>query len=314
MRIRLDPFVLALVVAAALGSIVPLGDGMIDVLRTVTQIWIAVLFFAYGARLSAAETWAGLRHWRLHLVVLSITFGLFPLAGFAIAQLSSPEAPLIVGVLFLCALPSTVQSSVAAVSIARGNTAGAVISASASNLIGVALTPLLVAALLAGASQGQIDLRAAALGVALQLLVPFVAGQLSRPLTARFFGGSLYGLDRGSIVLIVFVAFAAGRQADVWSEVTTWQLVAVVAGSLAALLIVFVVCWWSATLAGLDRADRITVLFCGSQKSLATGLPIAGILFEPAAVPLIAIPLIVYHQFQTIAAAMLATRFARSAE
>lgn len=311
MRIRIDPFVLALIVAAALGSVVPLGEGEIDILRVVTQVWIALLFFAYGSRLSAAETWAGLKHWRLHLVILTITFGLFPLAGLVIREVSSPEAPLIIGVLFLCALPSTVQSSVAATSIAGGNTAGAVISASASNLIGIALTPLLVAGLLTGASQGEIDLGTAAMGVALQLFAPFILGQLSRPITKRIFAGSMYGIDRGSIVLIVFVAFAAGRQADVWSEVTAWQIVAVIAGALVAVIVVFSLCWWISRLARLGRPDRVTVLFCGSQKSLATGMPIAGIIFEPSLVPLIAIPLLAYHQFQVIAAAMIANRFAR---
>lgn len=314
MRIRLDPFVLALIVAAALGAVVPLGETVIDALRIVTKIWIAVLFFAYGARLSAAETWAGLTNWRLHLVILAITFVLFPAAGLAIRQIGSIDTPLIVGVLFLCALPSTIQSSVAATSIAGGNTAGAVISASASNILGVIVTPVLVALLLAGAAHGDIDLRSSAAAIALQLLVPFVLGQLSRPVTKRFFSGSLYGLDRGSIVLIVFVAFAAGRQADVWSEVTGWQIAAVVAGSLGALGVALAASWWLGRVVRLPRPDRITVLFCGSQKSLATGLPIAGILFEPSLVPLIAIPLLVYHQFQTIAAAMIATRMARSAD
>ena len=316
MRSRIDPFIVALVAAALLASFVPVSGPALDVLTDVSLVAIGLLFFLYGTRLSTGETLAGLRHWRLHAVVLATTFVAFPLAGLA-AQLLEPDVltpALASGVLLLCLVPTTVQSNVVYTRIARGNVAAAVVSASLSSLIGVFLTPALVAVLMSADAKVDAD---SVLRIVLQLFVPFVVGQLVRPAVWSWVTrqeARLRLFERGSIVLVVFVAFSEGARADIWSTLSVWSVVALAA--VCAVLLVLALGWsW-----GMGRAlrfswpDRITVLFCGSNKSLASGLPIASVLFSGGTLALFVLPLMLYHQMQIIAGAMIATRLGRSTD
>ncbi|MGH8087586.1 MAG: bile acid:sodium symporter family protein, partial [Stenotrophomonas sp.] len=186
-RLRPDNFTLALLGTVLLASFLPMHGPAAMVLDDVTDVAIAALFFLHGARLPRESIVAGLLHWRLHLTILACTFVLFPLLGLAFKPLDgwllTPE--LYIGVLFLCALPSTVQSSIAFTSLARGNVPAAVCSASLSSILGVFLTPLLLA-MLAGTEGGMHNPGQAILSIMLQLLVPFVAGHLLRPWIARW--------------------------------------------------------------------------------------------------------------------------------
>ncbi|MGA8987906.1 bile acid:sodium symporter family protein [Aeromicrobium sp.] len=313
MRLRLDPFIVALLAAAVLASFVPATGEGLEVLKIAAMIAIGLLFFLYGARLSTAETLTGIRHWRLHVVILGTTFVVFPVLGLG-AQLLEPTIltpGLAAGVLLLCLVPSTVQSCVVYTRIAGGNVAGAVVSASMSSLIGVFLTPALVALLMT--SDARVD-AGAVLRIVLQLFVPFVAGQLLRPLVGGVVARQDQRLrlyDRSSIVLVVFVAFSEGAEADVWSSLTVWSVLAVIM-TCAALLVTAT--GWTVLVGrmlGFASADRITILFCGSNKSLASGLPIASVLFAGNDVALIVLPLMLYHQMQIIAGAVIAGRLAR---
>ena len=314
MRLRIDPFIVALLAAALVASFVPAtGDGL-EVLKGVSLVAIGLLFFLYGTRLSTAETLAGVRHWRLHAFVLATTFVAFPLAGLS-ARLLEPSIltpALASGVLLLCLVPTTVQSNVVYTRIAGGNVAGAVVSASLSSLIGVFLTPALVALLMAADATVDAD---SVLRIVLQLFVPFVAGQLLRPAigawledrepTFRFF-------ERGSIVLVVFVAFSEGAEADIWSTLSVGSVLALVVVCTVLLAIAIGWTWGGGKALGFGRRDRITILFCGSNKSLASGLPIASVLFSGGTLALFVLPLMIYHQLQIIAGAMIANRLARA--
>src|SRR3546814_16016779 len=88
--------------------------------------------------------------WRLQLAVLATTFALFPVLGLGLvaATQSILPAALASGLMLVCVLPSTVQSSIAFTSIACGNVPAALCAASASNLVGVVLTPVLAGSLL----------------------------------------------------------------------------------------------------------------------------------------------------------------------
>jgi sodium/bile acid cotransporter 7 len=276
-----------------------------------TNVAVGLLFFLYGARLSTREALDGLRHWRLHAVVLAATFVLFPLLGLALVRLPFLTPELVIGVLFLCVLPSTVQSSIAFTSIARGNVAAAICSASLSNLAGIVLTPLLVALLLAGDGAG-VD-GSAVLGIVLQLLAPFVAGQLAR----RWIGdwitrnaAPLKLFDRGSILLVVYTAFSAGMTEGIWHRLDIGHLLVLLAVCGALLAAVLGATRWGARVLGFARADAITIVFCGSKKSLASGLPMATVLFGHAQVGLIVLPLMLFHQLQLIVCATLARRYA----
>jgi sodium/bile acid cotransporter 7 len=314
-RSRIDPFIVALLAAALLASFFPARGDALDVLKNVSLVAIGLLFFLYGTRLSTSETLAGLRHWRLHAVVLITTFVAFPLAGLA-ARLLEPSIltpALASGVLLLCLVPTTVQSNVVYSRIAGGNVAAAVVSASLSSLIGVFLTPALVALLMS--ADATIDANSV-LRIVLQLFVPFVAGQLLRPalgswvnhheLRLRFF-------ERGSIVLVVFVAFSEGADADIWSTLSVWSVLALAVVCAVLLALALGWSWTMGKVLGFTRPDCITLLFCGSNKSLAAGLPIASVLFSGGTLALFVLPLMLYHQMQIIVGAMIANRLARSA-
>lgn len=313
MRLRPDPFIVGLLLSALVASFVPATGDALELLKHVAVAAIGLLFFLYGTRLSTAETVAGLTRWRLHLVILATTFVVFPLLGLATQLLEGNllRPSLASGVLLLCLVPSTVQSCVVYTQIAGGNVAGAVVSASMSNLLGVFLTPALVALLMA--ADASVD-AGSIIRIVLQLFVPFVLGQLLRPWLGGFVtrhDSRLKLFDRGSILLVVFVAFSEGAEAHIWSSLSVWSILAV---ALVCAVLLAVAMGWAVLvgrLARLPRADRVAVLFCGSNKSLASGLPIASVLFAGSNVALIVLPLMLYHQMQIIAGAVLAKRLAR---
>jgi solute carrier family 10 (sodium/bile acid cotransporter), member 7 len=306
----------AIIVAAILASLFPASGGWADALEYVTTAAIALLFFLYGARLSPAQTVAGLKHWRLHAVILAFTYLVFPLLGLATVWLLSPvlNSSLATGLMFLTLVPSTVQSSIAFTSIAKGNVAGAIVSASASNILGVFLTPALAWLLMTGT--GRIEFTPSTiLEIFGQLLAPFVLGQLSRRWTASFVDAhpELKLVDRSSIVLVVFAAFSTGMRENMWAQTTPVSLLIVLAACLAMLALMLTLTWWTARRLGFSRADAIAIQFCGTKKSLASGLPMAGVLFAGQAVGLLMLPLLLFHQTQLMACSALATRYAKGA-
>ncbi|MDQ7992861.1 MAG: bile acid:sodium symporter family protein [Propionicimonas sp.] len=311
-RSPIDPFLLAIIAAALAGTFLPVTGGGVDVLDWITTFAIALLFFLYGARLSPQETLAGLKHWRLHLTILSFTYVAFPLLGLAVAAVASNwlSPALVTGLVYLTLVPSTVQSSIAFTSIARGNVAGAVVSASASNILGVFLTPALCWLLLSGSIQFTPQ---AILDILLQLLLPFVLGQLSRRWTATWVKAhpQLKLVDRGSIVLVVYSAFAAGRRENMWQQTSLAEIGIVVGICLVVLAVMLVLSWWTARRLRFSVEDAIAIQFCGTKKSLASGLPMASVLFAGSPIGLLMLPLMIFHQAQLMACASLAERYAR---
>lgn len=313
-RLPIDGYLLALIGMVILAALLPASGQAAVVMDWVVKAAIALLFFLYGARMSPAAIGAGLMHWRLQGTVFLSTFLLFPLLGLGLVFLmrGSLQPDLLTGMLYLCLLPSTVQSSIAFTSIAGGNVAGALTSASLSNLLGVIVTPLLVALMIGGAGGG-IHLQSI-LDIGLQILVPFAVGQLCRPLLKDWLGrhSKLTGLvDRGSILLIVYAAFSEGVVAGVWSQVAPVDLAKVIGLNIVLLAIVLGLTLMAGRLLKFDKPDRLVILFCGSKKSMATGIPMAGILFAGHAVPLIVLPIMLFHQIQLFACTIIAQRYAR---
>ncbi|WP_282247957.1 bile acid:sodium symporter family protein [Stenotrophomonas sp. PS02300] len=314
-RLRPDNFTLALLGTVLLASFLPMHGPAAMVLDDVTDVAIAALFFLHGARLPRESIMGGLLHWRLHLTILACTFVLFPLFGLAFKPLDgwllTPE--LYIGVLFLCALPSTVQSSIAFTSLARGNVPAAVVSASLSSILGVFLTPLLLA-LLAGTAGGMHNPGQAILSIMLQLLVPFVAGHLLRPWIARWVERQralLRYTDQGTILLVVYSAFGEAVNEGLWSKTPLLSLLTVAVVAAVLLGIAMPTIGFLSRRLGFNREDRITILFCGSKKSLATGVPMAKVLFAGGSLGAIVLPIMIYHQIQLIVCAVIAQRFAR---
>lgn len=316
-RLRIDTYILLLVGVVALATLLPAKGAAADGLGHATTAAIALLFFLYGTRLSPREALDGARNWKLHLFVLACTFALFPVLGIATKLLvpSVLSSSLWTGVMFLCVLPSTVQSSIAFTSIARGNIAAAICSATFSNVLGVFLTPILVAIFLAADTGGfNTD---SLQSIMLKLLLPFVVGQFARPLVANWVANHrsfVMSVDRGSILLVVYAAFSAGVEAGIWSEVSVTALAWLVVVNLALLIIVLFATSRGARRLGFDREDRIAIVFCGSKKSLASGLPMAAVLFTGQNVALVVLPLMLFHQVQLMWCAALARRYASELE
>ncbi|MDU7670712.1 MAG: bile acid:sodium symporter family protein [Escherichia coli] len=263
----LDPFTLTLITVVLLASFFPARGDFVPFFENLTTAAIALLFFMHGAKLSREAIIAGGGHWRLHLWVICSTFVLFPILGvlFAWWKPVNVDPMLYSGFLYLCILPATVQSAIAFTSMAGGNVAAAVCSASASSLLGIFLSPLLVGLVMnvhgAGGSLEQVG------KIMLQLLLPFVLGHLSRP---------WIGCVLLAIVIVVNV-FMARRL-------------------------------------GFNKADEITIVFCGSKKSLANGIPMANILFPTSVIGMMVLPLMIFHQIQLMVCAVLARRYKRQTE
>ncbi|MDO5066103.1 MAG: bile acid:sodium symporter family protein [Propionibacteriaceae bacterium] len=308
-----DPFLLLILLSAGIGYALPVEGTTATALGWVTKAAIFVLFLGYGARLSATEAWAGLRHWRLHGTILACTFVLFPLIGLGLLHLPWYGPELALGLAFLSLVPSTVQSSIAFTSLAGGNVAGAIVSATASNLLGVVLTPLLVMALLPSTGAAPIGWGAFA-AVMLQLLLPFVLGQCSRPWTAEFMArhkARLKWLDQGVICLVVYTAFSDFRVTGV--RLGAAEFLVMLALCLVILAVMLLLTHRLATWLRFSRGDRVAIVFCGTKKSLATGVPMATVLFAGQPVGLIVFPLMVFHMLQLVACSIIAQRWASRA-
>ena len=313
-----EPFILMLLGTVVLASLLPARGIWAGIAGDAADIGIVLLFFLHGAKLSRAAIWEGARNWRLHLTVVATTFVVFPLLGLALGQVPGLPGPIAAGLLFLTLLPSTVQSSIAFTAIARGNVAAAVCSASFSNLIGIVLTPALVALLMAGVggTGGGVSL-AAVEAIVLQLLAPFVAGHLLRPWIGDFIARQkrlLTIVDRGSILLVVYTAFGAAVVEGLWSRVSPADLVLIGVFCSVLLAVVLLFTWLAGRALGFSREDAIVLLFCGSKKSLASGVPMAGVLFPAAQVGAILLPVMLFHQIQLIACAVIARRYAAAGE
>ncbi|MFE5623241.1 bile acid:sodium symporter family protein [Streptomyces virginiae] len=309
-RLPVDPYVLALLAAVGLAALLPARGPAATAAGAASTAAVALLFFLYGARLSTREALDGLRHWRLHLTVLTCTFVLFPVLGLALRALAPGLLPpaLQSGLLFLCLVPSTVQSSIAFTSIARGNVPAAICAGSFSSLAGIVITPLLAAVLLGGRTGGfSLD---SLLKITLQLLLPFLLGQALRSWVGGFLARhrkTLGYVDRGSILLVVYTAFSAGMVAGIWQQVSPLRLGALMLLEAALLAVMLLATWYGAARLGFGREDRIAIQFAGSKKSLAAGLPMASVLFGAQA-GLAVLPLMLFHQMQLMVCAVVARR------
>ena len=313
---RIDWFLAAILLTVGFGSLMPArGETAVGV-GWLTDAAIAALFFMHGARLSPEAALLGARQWRLHTMVFLSTFGLFPLLGIT-AHLLAPgllPAPLWAGLMLLTALPSTVQASIAFTSVAGGNVPAALCSASTSNLLGIFLTPVIAGFLLA--SHGADFSARSALAIVAQLLLPFVAGQLLRSWIGELImrhARVLKSVDYGSILLIVYSAFSQGVVNGIWHQIEATQLLQVALVDAALLAIVIAILTFASRQLGFSRSDEITIVFCGSKKSLASGLPIATLLFA-GQVGLVIIPVMVFHQIQLMVCASLARHYAARPE
>lgn len=310
-----DNFMLLMMASVISASLFPCAGTSAHVFNGITTVAICLLFFLHGAKLPREAVMAGAAHWRLHLTVLICTFVVLPLLGWLLKPLFLPfvTPELYLGIMFVCVLPSTVQSSIAFTSIARGNVPAAVCAASLSNLLGVFLTPVLISLVVVAQAGGAASFDAIK-NIALQLLLPFVLGQLARPWIGPWIARRklmLKVVDQGSILLVVYTAFSEAINQGLWQQLPNHALAGLIVIDALLLALVIVMATFASRRLGFSKEDEITIVFCGSKKSLASGIPIAKILFAGHALGAVVLPLMLFHQIQLMVCAVLARRYAQ---
>jgi len=316
-----DRFTQLLILVVILASILPAHGRGVAIFGTITNLAVALLFFLHGARLSREAIVAGITHWRLHATIFSATFIMFPLLGLVLRPLLEPLVTpnLYLGVMFLCCLPATVQSAIAFTSMARGNVPAAVCSASASSLLGIFLTPLLAGLVISSAGNAPISFHSI-IKIMEQLLLPFVLGQILRPWIGAWVHkrkAMLKWVDQGSILLVVYTAFSESVNEGLWHKTSIPELAGLVAVCIVILALALLGSHLLGKIFGFNLPDRITLLFCGSKKSLASGIPMAQVIFASQAAQAlgaIVLPLMIFHQIQLMVCAVLAARYGRRPE
>ncbi|SFM26085.1 solute carrier family 10 (sodium/bile acid cotransporter), member 7 [Marinobacter zhejiangensis] len=317
---RIDPFTLLLLGAIVLASLFPAQGGFADALSTVGAAAVALLFFLHGAALSREQVIAGASHWRLHLVVTSLTFVFFPLVVLPINEMAPTWIPadLGLGFLYLGALPSAVSSSIAYTAMARGNVPAAICSAAASNVFGMMLTPFLLILLVSTSGESNFSVAEALRDIFLQLLLPFAIGHGIRPWLGGFLArneqlASRY--DQCVIWLIVYSAFSHSVVSGLWQNLPPSAIVFAIVLCVALLALLIVVARVAVKAFGFSLEDEAAIVFCGSKKSLASGLPMAKVLFSGhPGFGMIVLPIMCYNQIQVIVGAILAQRYRRRIE
>jgi len=316
-RPRISAFTWLILITVLLASVWPARGALADALAHAATLGVALLFFVHGAALPREAVIAGLTQWRLHLFIFGITFLLFPLFVVPLARLGSSWLPehLLLGFLYLAVLPSAVSSSIAYTAVAKGNVPAAICSAAGSNLLGMLLTPLLLSLILDRSDANAFALDGSIQDIVVEMLLPFVAGQLLRPVLLPVltrYPTLSERVDQSVLLLIIYVAFAQSVVSGLWAQVPFSILI--LAALLCFILLAFVLVL-TAILArrlGFTRADEIAAVFCGSKKSLASGLPMAKVLFAGhPGFGLIVLPIMLYNQIQIMVGALLAERYAQ---
>jgi sodium/bile acid cotransporter 7 len=306
-----DRFILVLLATVAVAALFPAHGAALGWLGTVSTVSIVTLFFIHGARLSRQAVLGGFTRLRLHIAIVLFTFLAFPLIGLALTTVATPliDPAFIPGTLFLCALPTTVASSIAMVSMARGNVAASVIAAALSSMLGVVLTPLMFAALLS-TSGAPIDI--SGIGkVVLILALPFAVGQLCRPFVGAWIEAHPMvsrTLDRLTILLAIYVALSAAFGGGLLEGIEASRFLLLLGAMLVLLMLVVSAALLLSRLLGFGHGDRMALLFAAMQKSVISGTPMARVLFPGAEAGLIILPLLVYYVPMLTISAIMAAR------
>lgn len=314
--LALDRFTILLVLMVLLASFLPVSGQAASVFSVLTTIAIAVLFFLHGAKLSREAVVEGLLHWRLHSLVFAFTFLLFPILGLLAKPFLEPYlgSALYAGFLFMCFLPSTVQSSIAFTSVAKGNVASAVCSASFSNIAGMFITPVLVAFFILGQSSHDFDPTASILQITLLLLVPFILGQILRPWIfpkMQKMPKIVKVFDQGSILMVVYGAFSSAVVAGLWQQVSLSVLGFLIVACSVLLTVVMLLAFYVPKWLGFSLPDQRAIFFCSSKKTLASGVPMAQILFIGQPLGMIVLPIMIFHQIQLMVCGILANYWSK---
>lgn len=314
-----DRFISGIMLMIVLAWLVPGigGQSSLIHLKDLIKYGIALLFFFYGLRLSPEKLVYDLKNWRLHLLIQSVSFLVFPLLILIFRPLlkGTEGEVLWLAVFFLAALPSTVSSSVVMVSIAEGNIASAIFNASISGLIGIIVTPLWMGIFLEKQSEA-FAFSDVLIDLTKQILIPVIAGLMLH----RFWGKwatrnkkYLSMFDQSVILSIVYSSFSDSFTNGVFHGIS-WTDLILLSGSVIILFFaVFNLTRWVSGWMKFSREDRITIIFCGSKKSLVHGSVMASVLFAGSSTGGIAlVPVMIYHAFQLFYVSVMARKYSKN--
>ena len=318
-RIGKEWFLLGMLAAVIAASVWPEfgASGGAMHAEIVVNAGVALVFFLHGVGLPLASLRRGLLAWRVHVVVQMLTYLVFPLLWIIFNAALKDVLPrdLLLGFCLLAALPSTISSSVALTALARGDVPVAIFNATLSSLLGIVLTPLLIN-LLGDTEAHGLTLGATMLNIAQLLLLPLVAGQLLRPLIATWYSRVKHHvshIDRLVILLLVYAAFCNSVKSGLWREHGFGLIVTTLLGAAFFLGVVLVLSTTLARRLQFNRGDEIAAVFCGSKKTLASGIPLAALIFgSHPGLGMIVLPVMLYHQLQLFVCSALAYRYARA--
>ncbi|WP_297834804.1 bile acid:sodium symporter family protein [Pseudomonas sp.] len=316
-RVVTDWFLCGMLIATLLAYFFPkfggAGGGMHS--EYVINVGVFLVFFLHGVNLSSEQISHGLKNWKLHIMVQSFTFVVFPLIWLACNKLFGSQLPalLMLGFFYLCALPSTISSSVALTGSANGNVPAAILNASMSSVFGIFMTPWLVS-MVVGSGAGGIDLGATLLDLCAMLLLPLVLGQLVRPFFGKFFARhKRYTniVDKLVILLLVYSAFCNSMVSGMWQQQGSSVILSAFIGSALLLAIILFMTTRTARALKFSHADEVAAVFCASKKSLAAGAPMAALIFgSNPGLGLILLPIMIYHPMQLIVCSIMAESYA----
>ena len=319
MKVKIDKFVLSIIAVIIIAYFFPqwgIENSKIPI-NTISAIGISLIFFFYGLKLSPTQLRAGLKNWKLHLLVQGSTFLMFPLLVLIVRPFiqNEEQETIWLAFFFLAALPSTVSSSVVMVSMAKGNIPAAIFNASISGIIGIALTPLWMG-LFIDSSQTDFDFTEIYLKLIIQIILPVILGLLLQ----RFFGefarkhsSKLTLFDKSIILLIIYKSFAESFYNNIFSAVSFLDLLFLFIGVVILFALAFWLTGFISRKLHMNKEDQITAQFCGTKKSLVHGTVFSKILFgNMATIGIMLLPLMLFHATQILVISIIASRKKRS--
>ncbi|MDQ8200624.1 bile acid:sodium symporter [Pelagicoccus enzymogenes] len=313
---------LAVALAASLAPEVGANGGPLHP-ETTTKVAVALTFLIQGLSLPTRQLLASAAKLRLHLFSLFAIFLLAPLSMICFLLVFGTwiQADLKIGFLYLSTLPTTISSAIVMTSNSEGDSSAALFSATSANVLGIFATPILCASLLSASIDTAIPLAPLIAKLSLLVLLPLLIGQAVRPLARAWAQASkrlFKRLSNALVLYIVYAAFCSSFASGIWQEVAATELLGALFLSALFLLLFSGLVWLASPLGSPQLPERIAAFYCGSQKTLAAGVPMATLIFaaspgeeQAASLGLIILPLLCYHAFQLFLAGSLSPLFAK---